>query len=97
MTRPPDRKLVKIPRERLHRLHHKLQHRLPLWCVFRPGTDEYPDHWVARLHLTIPDPRPTRFVIAGDTLTQVRDALPVGMICIGRCPEDPVGMVEVWL
>lgn len=79
------------------RLHYRLRDRLPMWVVYNTTTREYPGKWVARMHLSFPKAGPTRFVIVGDTLEDVRYALPDGVVCIGRKKGDAQEIVEVWL
>ena len=57
--------------------------------VFGPGTIEYPEHWVARMHVVLPAARATRFVITHDTLDGLRTILPPGLTCFPRHPNDP--------
>ncbi len=79
------------------RLHQKLRHRLPMWVVYRPGTVEYPNHWVARMHVALPEPRPSRFVISHDSLVELRSILPAGLTRLVRAPDDMPEIVEMWL
>lgn len=79
------------------RLHHRLRNRLPMWVVYRPITREYPGRWVARMHVTRPECRPTRFVLAHDTLDDLRDMLPPGLVNLGRRMGDVPEIAEVWL
>jgi hypothetical protein len=79
------------------RLHWRLRARLPLWTVFGPGTIEYPAHWVARMHVVLPEARATRFVITHDSLGELRAILPPGLTHFPRHPDDVPHLVEVWL
>ena len=79
------------------RLQWRLRHRLPMWTVYAPTTREYPGLWVARMHISLPKARPTRFVIVQESLIALRDALPEGLTCIGRSPGDAPEIVEVWI
>lgn len=90
-------KPIKTRRAYLWKLHHRLQARLPMWVVYRPITREYPGLWVARMHVTLPQPRPTRFVMTHDTLHQLRTILPPGLTMLDRDPNDVVEIEEVWL
>ena len=81
----------------LTRLHHRLRDRLPLWVIYKPVTREYPGRWVARMHVIRPDPRPTRFVLVHDTLDDLRDMLPPGLVNLGRQRRDVPEIAEVWL
>jgi hypothetical protein len=97
MSDHPWQARVKIPQGRLWRIHQKCQHLLPLWTVYSPHTLEYPGVWVARMHLVLPRPRPTRFVFSHDTLEELRELLPPGLTRLDRDPGDPPQIVEVWL
>jgi hypothetical protein len=79
------------------RLTHRLRERLPMWVVYRPITREYPGFWVARMHVTLPEPRPTRFVITHDSLPELRQMLPCFTARLARHPDDPPEIEEVWL
>lgn len=78
------------------RLHERLRSRMPVWVVYRPTTREYPGHWVARMHVILPDLKPTRFVVTHDTLEELREMLPPGLIRLARDPNDLPEIVEVW-
>jgi hypothetical protein len=79
------------------RLHWRLRQRLPAWVVYRPVTREYPSRWVARMHVTVPEPKPTRFVITHDTLEELRSLLPEGLARLAHDPLDPPEIEEVWI
>lgn len=79
------------------KLHYRLRERLPIWTVYRPGTREYPDSWVARMHVALPEPKVTRFVITHDTLDELRSILPPGLTKLNRSPQDAPEIVETWL
>lgn len=88
---------VIVERGYLSRLHYRLRRRLPMWVVYQPTTVEYPGVWVSRMHISLPDPRPTRFVMTHDTLEELRGILPPGLTRINRNQSDPQEIVEVWL
>lgn len=79
------------------KLTYRLRERLPMWVIYKPTTLEYPGHWVARMHVALPEPKPTRFVITHDTLDELRTILPAGLANIGRNVEDVPEIEEVWL
>jgi len=79
------------------KLHYHFRERLPMWVIYRPVTREYPGKWVARMHLTLPTPRHTGFVILHDSIEALRDALPPGLACLERSPDDAPQIAEVWL
>ena len=49
------------------------------------------------MHVTLPEPKPTRFVMTHDTLDELRDMLPVGLTAMSRHPADLPEIEEVWL
>jgi hypothetical protein len=77
-------------------VHDRLLHRLPMWTIYRPVTREYPGWWVARMFLTRPECRRTRFVIARSTLSDLRAALPPGLSMLARDPNDVPEIEESW-
>jgi hypothetical protein len=83
----------------LHRLHYRFVRRgwLPMWVVYRPVTREYPGKWVARMHVTIPEAKPTRFVMTHDTLYELRNILPPGLAMVARSEHDVPEIQETWL
>jgi hypothetical protein len=94
MTTPPV--IIRSPGY-FARLHWRLRGRLPMWVVYRPVTIEYPGYWVARMHVSLPEPRPTRFVITHDTLDELRESLPPFLSFLGRDPNDMPEIEEVWV
>jgi hypothetical protein len=89
--------VIIIPPGRFERLHWRLRHRLPMWIVYRPITREYPGVWVARMHVTLPTAKPTRFVITHDTLSELRNVLPRGLHMLNREQVDAPQIEEIWL
>jgi hypothetical protein len=79
------------------RLHHRLRERLPMWVVYHPFTREYPGSWVARMHVTLPEPKATRFVVIHDSLEELRTILPPGLTRMARHANDLPEIAEVWL
>jgi hypothetical protein len=79
------------------RLHWRLRARLPMWVVYRPMTREYPGKWVTRMHVTLPEPKPTRFVISHDTLAELRTLIPQGLVRMDRDPLDLPEIEELWV
>ena len=89
---------VRVPRaDYMARLHWRLRARLPMWVVYRPVTREYPGRWVARMHVTLPETRPTRFVMTHDSLDELRSLLPPDLARMQRNPLDVPEIEEVWL
>jgi hypothetical protein len=79
------------------KLHYRLRKRLPMWTVYRPVTAEYPGLWVARMFVTLPESKPTRFTIASETLQELRATLPRGLFWVPRNPADKPEIEETWL
>jgi hypothetical protein len=79
------------------RLHGRLRARLPVWTIYRPVTREYPGKWVARMHVVLPEMKPTRFVMTHDTLEALRALLPPGLVKAAADPSDPPEIEETWL
>jgi hypothetical protein len=78
------------------RVHWRLRARLPMWVVYRPITREYPGQWVARLWVTLPEDKPSRFVITHDTLEELRTIIPAD-VRLMRNPDDPPEIEETWI
>lgn len=98
MLRADGHPVFRVPDARyMAKLHHRLRDRLPMWVVYRPVTREYPGRWVARMHVTLPAPKPTRFVMTHDTLDELRGILPPELARLPRDPGDPPEIAEVWL
>lgn len=81
------------------KLHNRLARlgRLPLWVVCNQRTRDYPGAFVARMHVTLPEPKPTRFVIVHEDLAELRKLLPPGLDRIVRSPQDAAVIIETWL
>lgn len=69
---------------------------LPIYVIHRNPRD---GKFVLRRHqVTAAGEKPDREPMAvKETLHGARAALPLGMTCIGRMPEDDPSIVEVWL
>jgi hypothetical protein len=78
------------------RLQWQLRDRLPMWVVYDHPRD-YPYHYVARMHLTLPGPKPTDHIILAKDLDALRDDLPPGLTRLARQPDDDPKIIEVWL
>ena len=65
--------------------------------IYGTGTLEYPGKWVARMFVSLPVARSTRFVLCHDTLIKVRGLLPEGLARLPRSADDPPEIEEVWL
>lgn len=70
---------------------------LPWWTVYERPRD-FPHCWVAREFLIRSgETVATDNMIIGPTLDMVRSALPPGLVCIPRSPEDEPHIVESWI
>jgi hypothetical protein len=49
------------------------------------------------MHVTLPTPKPTRFVITHPALDGLRGLLPLGLTRLARDPADLPEIEEVWL
>jgi hypothetical protein len=77
--------------------HFRLQSMLPMWVVYSQNTLDYPGIFVARMHLTLPEAKPTEFVMTHPSLNALRSILPPGMVKLDRSPEDDATIIEVWI
>lgn len=93
----PDGGNLHSTRVHLGKLHYKLRRLLPMWVVYHTETREYPGQWVARMHIALPAPKASRFVIACPSIGGVRGLIPLGLCRISRHPSDPPEIEEVWL
>jgi hypothetical protein len=89
--------VIIVGQAHLWRLHARLQKRLPVWTIYRPVAPEYPGKWVARMHVVLPVPKPTRFVMTHDTLEELRAILPPRLTRMTRDPRDLPEIEETWL
>ena len=78
------------------RLHYGVRQRLPMWTITERPRD-YPGGYVARMHVSLPEPAVSVYAIYGPTLAAVRAALPPGLTCLTRNPGDNPCIVETWL
>lgn len=76
--------------------HHQHREALPMWTVYRFPRD-HPEHFVARMFFTLPQTMPTNVAVIADTLDEVRETLPTGLVRIDRSPADEPHIVETWL
>jgi len=68
-----------------------------MWVIYRPVTREYPGLWAARMHVCLPAPKPTRFVITHPRLDGLRELLPAGLAYKNRHPRDLPEIHETWV
>ncbi|HXI76436.1 MAG TPA: hypothetical protein VNH21_04835 [Steroidobacteraceae bacterium] len=98
LTRADGHPIVVVPvAGYLRKLHGRLRARMPMWVIYRPTTREYPGLWVARMHVTLPYAKPTRFVMTHNTLAELREMLPPGSECLARDRCDAPEIEEIWL
>lgn len=64
-----------------------------VWTVYKSPKD-YPGKFVARRWDGL---KPTDDVIVADSLAEVREKLPLGLICLDRNLLDDAAIVETWL
>jgi hypothetical protein len=76
---------------------YALRDRVPMWVVYRPTTNDFPGQWVARLHVTLPQPQATHLHVTGPTLESVRAQLPGWLSLLPRQDGDDPVIEEVWL
>ena len=68
-----------------------------MWVIYNTTTRDHPGRWVVRLHTSLPEPEATTLSMVRDSLKAAREALPYGLTCIGRSPDDDPVIYEVWL
>lgn len=70
---------------------------LEIWTVYDRPKD-YPDGFIARMYLIYPGfSVASPSTVTGATLAQVRAALPPGLYCMPRNPNDDPVIVESWI
>ena len=70
---------------------------LSMWVIYEDPTDN-PGKFVARMHMAGRECYgATELHVVGDSLDEVRDKLPPGVVNIGRQIGDEPHIVEVWL
>lgn len=69
---------------------------LPMWVIYERPAD-YPQGFIARMHVIGEACGPTITAIKGEKLQDVRAKLPAGVVCIGREDGDEPQIVEVWI
>jgi hypothetical protein len=77
----------------------RLHERLPMWIVYDHPLD-YPDGFIARLWVSLPQPAPTTETLTASTLEELRNKIrkrAPWMSLLTRRPEDEPQVVEVWL
>lgn len=75
------------------------QNDLVIWTVYWSPKD-YPGEYVARAHVVGRHKNgvtATEFIKRGQTLKDIHDQLPLGLICFPRSPDDDPVIVESWM
>lgn len=85
------------PKQHHVEMHYKLRENLPIWAICRPTTKDFPGQWTDRMHLSLPEPKPTDLLIVGETLEEVRQQLPPGLAKITRQVDDDPVIEESWI
>lgn len=78
-------------------LHYQYRERLPMWTIFGPGTADYPGKFLARLCFSLPEVFVTDVLLHADSLEDIRDLLPVGLVALSRAAADDPNIIETWL
>ena len=73
-----------------------LREHLPMWVIYYDPSD-YPGLWVARLHVSLPEPMATNVVLTASSLDAIREQIPDDLMPFGRHSADDPKIVEVWL
>ena len=70
-----------------------MKNALELWVIYDHPSD-FPDCFVARKWL---NNTPTATFITGNSLEELRVAIPQGLVCLPRDKHDDVKIVETWI
>jgi hypothetical protein len=74
-----------------------LRDRLPMFTITDHPTD-WPDFYVARLHLSLPEPTPMPLVIMDRSLDRLQTTMEaLGLVKLMRDPADDPVILETWL
>ena len=68
--------------------------KLTIWTIYNSPSD-HPGKWVLRGHDVPGGPRQEHVV--ADSLEHIRMAVPPGLICLMRSPEDDATIHESWI
>lgn len=60
---------------------------------------DFPEHFVVRVWVIPPlgGEMPSRGYVLASTIEEARAAIPAGLFCMPRLPDDDPAIVEVWL
>ena len=76
---------------------YTLRDRLPMFAITDHPTD-WPDFYVARLHVSLPAPQPLPLVIMDKSLERLQTTMEaLGLVKLMRDPADDPIIVETWL
>lgn len=76
---------------------YALRDRLPIFTITDHPKD-FPDAYVARLHLTLPAPEALPLIFKNPDLEAVRAVMrTMGLVKLDRSPEDDPVILETWL
>ena len=76
---------------------HSLQDRLPLFTITDHPTD-WPDFYVARLSLSLPEPQVMPFAIMDRSLERLQTTMEaLGLVKLMRDPADDPVILETWI
>jgi hypothetical protein len=71
--------------------------RLPMFVIYDHPTD-FPDSYVARLWVTLPQPQSTEFVILSERIGNLRQIMEqIGFAQLARDPADDPKALETWI
>jgi endonuclease V-like protein UPF0215 family len=65
----------------------------PIITVYEKPKD-YPNNFVARL---FDFSKPTKMIVLKDSLEEIREIIPITMVCFPRLREDDEKIVECWM
>ncbi len=83
--------------EVLARRFYELRDHLPMFVIYAKTTRDFPGRYVARMHLSRPEPVPTKFFIAHDDLDALRRLMPACSTCFTRVAADDPTILETWM
>lgn len=76
---------------------YDLRESLPMFVVYDHPTDQ-PEHFVARMWRTLPEPLPLYFMVRSEKLDTIRSFLDAaGLVHLSRNPDDDPAILETWL
>lgn len=74
-----------------------VREQLPLFTLYDHPAD-YPDVYIARLWLTLPEARPTDYAMTCESVEPIREQMiNLGLTRLERAPEDDPSILETWI